>query len=313
MSDMKHTLLLCLAVFVLAACTQDELTDSPSATSQTLEIASATIARAEGDEATTTNAGTGTVDGNWVKDDEITVLFIGNYATAIYKYSNGSFTSDNPINCNGQTEFARAWTNYSVIATHHDGTPTQWKVETDQSGVGYRKSDFLYASSQGYVGAGTPVNFTFYHQTAKIVVHVRNSGIVAGKSGLGMTVGNGNIYINGKLSTIGDNVYTWTSGDTQGTITPYNLGSQSMSDGNTSLVSFGALVIPQTIAEGETLFTFTVDEQTYYYKVPSGDITWENGKEYTYNVTIIGEAEVVVNSVTQGDWGNGGSYDLSTQ
>ena len=149
--------------------------------------------------------------------------------------------------------------------------------------------------------------------SAKIVVHVRNSGIVAGKTGLGMTVGNGNIYINGKLSTIGDNVYTWTSGDTQGTITPYNLGSQSMSDGNTSLVSFGALVIPQTIAEGETLFTFTVDEQTYYYKVPSGDITWENGKEYTYNVTIIGEAEVVVNSVTQGDWGNGGSYDLSTR
>ena len=58
MSNMKHTLLLCLAVFALAACTQDELTDNPSATSQTLEIASATITRAEGDEATTTDAGT---------------------------------------------------------------------------------------------------------------------------------------------------------------------------------------------------------------------------------------------------------------
>ncbi len=63
-----------------------------------------------------------------------------------------------------------------------------------------------------------------------------------------------------------------------------------MSDGNTSLVSFGALVIPQTISEGQTLFTFTVDGQTYYYKVPSGDIKWETRKEYTYNVTIIGEA-----------------------
>ena len=92
-----------LAVLAFAtACTQDELTDTPSATSQMLEIASATIARAEGDEATTTNAGTGTVDGNWVKDDEITVMFMGNNATAIYKYSNGSFTSDNPINCNGK-------------------------------------------------------------------------------------------------------------------------------------------------------------------------------------------------------------------
>ena len=86
-----------------------------------------------------------------------------------------------------------------------------------------------------------------------------------------------------------------------------------MSDGTTSLVSFGALVIPQTIAEGNTLFTFTVDGQTYYYEVPSGGIKWETRKEYTYNVTIIGEAEVVVNSVTQGDWGYGGSYDLSTR
>ena len=315
MSNMKHTLLLCLAVFALAACTQDELTDNPSATSQTLEIASATITRAEGDEATTTDAGTGTVDGNWVEGDEITVLFMGLYGnniTATYKYTDEGFTSDNPIDCNGQTALTQAWTNYGVT-TSIIGMPTQWKVETVQSGEGYRQSDFLYATSQGNVGAGTPANFTFYHQTAKIVVHVRNSGIVAGKTGLCMKVGNDNIYINGKLGDAKGGVYEWEQGDTQGTITPYTLGQQPMSDRNTSLVSFGALVIPQTISEGNTLFSFTVDEQTYYYEVPSGGITWENGKEYTYNVTIIGEAEVVVNSVTQGDWGNGGSYDLSTR
>ena len=233
--------------------------------------------------------------------------------TATYKYTDEGFTSDNPIDCNGQTSFAKAWTNYGVT-TKFDGTPAQWKVETNQSGEGYRKSDFLYAQSQGYVGAGTPVNFTFYHQTAKIVVHVRNSGIVTGKTGLGMTVGNGNIYINGKLDgNIVNSVHEWEQGDTQDTITPYTLGQQRMSDGTTSLVSFGALVIPQTINEGNTLFSFTVDEQTYYYEVPSGGITWSAGTEYTYNVTIIGEAEVVVNSVTQGNWGNGGSYDLSTQ
>ena len=232
---------------------------------------------------------------------------MGNNATAIYKYSNGSFTSDNPINCNGQTAFAQAWTNYGVIKTKpYDASPAQWEVKTNQSGVGYRQSDFLYASTLQY-------DFTFYHQTAKIVVHVRNSGIVAEKTGLGMTVGNGNIYIDGKLSGPTIDVYTWTPGDTQGTITPYNLGQQPMSDGTTSLVSFGALVIPQTISEGQLLFSFTVDGQTYTYTVPTGGIAWENGKEYTYNVTIIGEAEVVVNSVTQGDWGNGGSYNLSTQ
>ena len=283
MSDMKHTLLLCLAAFTLAACTQDELTDNPSATSQTLEIASATIARAEGDEATTTDAGTGTVDGNWVKDDEITVLFMRLYGniTATYKYTDEGFTSDNPIDCNGQTALAQAWTNYGVT-TDIIGIPVQWK--------GYRQSDFLYATSQGNVGAGTPANFTFYHQTAKIVVHVRNSGIVAGKTGLGMTVGNGNIYINGKLGSVEGGVYEWEQGDTQGTIIPYTLGQQRMSDGTTSLVSFGALVIPQTINEGNTLFSFTVDGQTYTYTVPAGGIAWNMGTEYTYNVTIKSDA-----------------------
>lgn len=314
---MKHIPWMLLAVLAFAtACSQDELTDNPSATSQTLEIASATIARAEGDEAMTTNAGTGTVDGNWVKDDEITVLFAGLYGNniiATYKYTDEGFTSDNPIDCNGQTAYAQAWTNYGVTPNLYNGAPGQWEVETNQSGEGYRQSDFLYAQSQGSVGAGTPANFTFHHQTAKIVVHVRNSGIVAGKTGLGMTVGNDNIYIDGKLSGPTNGVYSWTSGDIQGTITPYTLGQQPMNDESTSLVSFGALVIPQTISEGQILFSFTVDGQTYTYTVPTGGIAWENGKEYTYNVTIIGEAEVVVNSVTQGNWGDGGSYDLSTQ
>ena len=313
MKTMKHIPWMLLAVLAFAtACTQDELTDTPSATSQTLEIASATIARAEGDEATTTDAGTGTVDGSWVKDDEITVWFMGLYGniTATYKYTDEGFTSDNPIDCNGQTSLAQAWTNNGVT-TSISGMPAQWKVETDQSGIGYRQSDFLYASSQGSVGASTPANFTFYHQTAKIVVHVRNSGIVAGKTGLGMTVGNDNIYINGKLGDAKDGVYEWEQGDTQGTITPYTLGQKSMSDESTSLVSFGALVIPQTISEGNTLFSFTVDEQTYYYEVPSGGITWSAGTEYTYNVTIGYEFKVEAEQSTNWNEGNGGSGSVA--
>ena len=314
MKTMKHIPWMLLAVLAFAtACTQDELTDNSSATSQTLEIASATIARAEGDEATTTDAGTGTVDGNWVKDDKITVLFMGLYGnniTATYKYTDEGFTSDNPIDCNGQTSLAQAWTNNGVT-TSISGMPAQWKVETDQSGIGYRQSDFLYASSQGSVGASTPANFTFYHQTAKIVVHVRNSGIVAGKTELSMKVGNDNIYIDGELVSQVNNVFIWTSGETKGTITPYTLGQKSMSDENTSLVSFGALVIPQTISEGNTLFSFTVDEQTYYYEVPSAGITWSAGTEYTYNVTIGYEFKVDAEQSTNWNKGDGGSGSVA--
>ena len=120
-------------------------------------------------------------------------------------------------------------------------------------------------------------------------MHVRNSGIVEGKTGLCMKVGDDNICIYGNVSLF-DETMIWSQQNTPSTITPYNLGQQPMSDGNTSLVSFGALVIPQTISEGQTLFTFTVDEQTYYYEVPSGGITWNAGTEYTYNVTIKSDA-----------------------
>ena len=84
-----------------------------------------------------------------------------------------------------------------------------------------------------------------------------------------------------------------------------------MSDGNTSLVSFGALVIPQTIAEEETLFTFTVDEQTYTYTVPAGGIMWSAGTEYTYNVTIGYEFKVEAEQSTNWNKGNGGSGSVA--
>ena len=122
-----------------------------------------------------------------------------------------------------------------------------------------------------------------------------------------MKVGNDNIYIDGELVSQVNNVFIWTSGETKGTITPYTLGQKSMSDENTSLVSFGALVIPQTISEGQTLFTFTVDGQTYTYTVPAGGITWEGGKEYTYNVTIGYEFKVDAEQSTDRNEGNSGS------
>ena len=302
-----------LAVLAFAtACTQDELTDTPSATAQTLEIDSATIARAAGDEATTTNAGTGTVDGNWGEGNEITVWFENlNYTTATFEYRNGGFTSDNPIDCNGQTGNAQAWTNYGVTIDPDSYAPVGWEVKTNQSGEGYRQSDFLYANTLQYkVGASTPANFTFYHQTAKIVVHVRNSGIVAGKTELNMKVGDDNICIYGNVFSFNETMI-WSQQNTPSTITPYNLGQQPMNAETTSLVSFGALVIPQTINEGNTLFSFTVDGQTYTYTVPADGITWETGTEYTYNVTIGYEFKVDAEQSTNWTEGNGGSGSVA--
>ena len=84
-----------------------------------------------------------------------------------------------------------------------------------------------------------------------------------------------------------------------------------MSDRTTSLVSFGALVIPQTISEGQLLFSFTVDEQTYTYTVPTDGITWNAGTEYTYNVTIGYEFKVEAEQSTNWNKGNDGEGSVA--
>jgi hypothetical protein len=43
------------------------------------------------------------------------------------------------------------------------------------------------------------------------------------------------------------------------------------------------------------------------------DITLAQGTQYTFNLTLTSQQTVTVDEITQGNWGNGGSYDLSTQ
>ena len=82
-----------------------------------------------------------------------------------------------------------------------------------------------------------------------------------------------------------------------------------------SAASFYAMVIPQTVAGGKKLFQFTVPglENIPFYYTPENDVEWKAGMEYTYCITIKGTtAQVTVGSITAGSWGDGGTYDLTT-
>lgn len=124
-----------------------------------------------------------------------------------------------------------------------------------------------------------------------------------------------NIVMNGTVSTdnISENYLNWTPGSTMGTITAYSLGPKPLaSDENeTSLASFAALVIPQTV---ESLFPY-LDIKNGLRSYPcysSTEITWEAGHSYTYEVTIMEENRVTVDNITVSGWDNGGNYDLTT-
>ena len=160
-----------------------------------------------------------------------------------------SWLSDN------ETKLVRAW-HYGDNSEEH---PDSWSVQRNQgTGDNYANSDLLFA--QETVSGRQEIALKFYHQVAKVVVHVRNVGPVYGSDNVGPVYGSddvsvtigymNNIVMDGTVSTdnISENYLNWTPGSTRGYITAYNLGPKPLaSDENeTSLASFAALVIPQT-------------------------------------------------------------------
>ena len=152
---------------------------------------------------------------------------------------------------------------------------------------------------------------------AKVVVHVRNVGPVYGSDDVSVTIGDftNQVVMDGTVSTdnISENYLNWTPGSTRGYITAYNLGPKPLaSDGNeTSLASFAALVIPQTV-ESNYRYLVIKNGLSSYPCYSSTEITWEAGHSYTYEVTIMEENRVMIDNITVSDWGNGGNYDLTT-
>lgn len=146
------------------------------------------------------------------------------------------------------------------------------------------------------------------------MVHVRNVGPVYESDDVSVTIGYmDNIVINGTVSTdkISENYLDWTLGNARGYITAYSLGPKPLaSDENeTSLASFAALVIPQTVKENERYLV--INERDAYRCIASKDIVWSAGHSYTYEVTITRESGVWVNDVSVSPWTpqDGGSLE----
>ena len=319
LSDLKRMILLLLAG-ILSACSHDDLTETRPAENSEPLVLTAVMA----DATTDTRA---TPDNSWEGTETVIVEVIDNYddtttpdwtqaKRGIYTASTDgklTFTSGTQSTwlSDNETKLVRAW-HYGDNSEEH---PDSWSVQRNQgTDDNYAKSDLLFA--QGRVSGRQEIALKFYHQVAKVVVHVRNVGPVYGSNDVSVTIGEmNNIVMNGTVSTdnISENYLNWTPGSTMGTITAYSLGPKPLaSDENeTSLASFAALVIPQTV---DSLFPY-LDIKNGLSSYPcysSTEITWEAGHSYTYEVTIMEENRVTVDNITVSGWDNGGNYDLTT-
>ena len=305
---------------ILSACSHDDLTETRPAENSEPLVLTAVMA----DATTDTRA---TPDNSWEGTETVIVEVIDNYDNTTTPdwtqakkgiYTAGTdgkltFTSGTQSTwlSDNETKLVRAW-HYGDNSEEH---PDSWSVQRNQgTDDNYANSDLLFAQATTVSGR-QEIALKFYHQVAKVVVHVRNVGPVYGSDDVSVTIGYmNNIVMDGTVSTddMDGNYFNWTQGNTMGTITAYSLGPQPLaSDGNeTSLASFAALVIPQTVKENE--YYLVINNRREYSCYASKDIVWKAGHSYTYEVTITKESGVWVENITVSDWGNGGNYDLTT-
>lgn len=306
LSDLKRMILLLLAG-ILSACSHDDLTETRPAENGEPLVLTATMA----DATTGTRA---TPDNSWEGTERFIVEVTDNYGTEAAQIKTAVYSIDNSGKLNfvsgeqsswlsdNETKLVRAW----HYGNNSEEYPDSWSVQRDQrTGDNYAKSDLLFA--QETVSGGQEIALKFYHQVAKVVVHVRNVGPVYGSNEVSMTIGD-YIYpvvMDGtvNMDNISENYLNWTPGSTMGTITAYSLGPQPLaSNGSeTSLASFAALVIPQTVKENECYLVIN-NRRMEYLCYASKDIVWSAGHSYTYEVTITKESGVWVDNIIVSPW-----------
>ena len=313
LSDLKRMILLLLAG-ILSACSQDDLTETRPVENGEPLVLTAVMA----DATTGTRA---TPDNSWEGTETVIVEVIDNYDNTttpdwtlakrgIYTAgTDGKLTfvsgTQSTWLSDDETKLVRAW----HYGNNSEERSDSWSVQTNQTDDNYANSDLLFAQTT-VIGRGE-IALQFYHQVAKVVVHVRNVGPVYGSNDVSVTVGEmNNIVMNGTVNTdnISENYLNWTPGSTMGTITAYSLGPKPLaSDENETSA---ALVIPQTV---ESLFPY-LDIKNGLRSYPcysSTELTWEAGHSYTYEVTIMEESGVWVNNVSVSPWTpqDGGSLE----
>lgn len=312
-------MILLLLAGILSACSHDDLTETRPAGNGEPLVLTAVMA----DATTDTRA---TPDNSWEGTETVIVEVIDNYddtttpdwtqaKRGIYTASTDgklTFTSGTQSTwlSDNETKLVRAW----HYGNNSEERSDSWSVQTNQTGDNYAKSDLLFA--QATVSGRQEIALKFYHQVAKVVVHVRNVGPVYGSDDVSVTIGYmNNIVINGTVSTdnISENYLNWTPGSTRGYITAYNLGPKPLaSDENeTSLASFAALVIPQTVKEKE--YYLVINNRREYSCYASKDIVWKAGHSYTYEVTITKESGVWVDKIIVSSWTEQDGGSLETE
>lgn len=268
MKTSRHIFMLSAAVLALAACTQNDWTDSSGLPEGKYPL----VIEAGGLESVASRA---TVDGNWEGVTDVALQVGAEVKTYTVSASgankeNAMLSSTAPFYWTSRADITvTAWWPYNAA----DLSMPEVKVKADQSSLeNFKSSDYIYAHSDAVEFEHPTLEFT--HRTARVTVT-----LVEGK---GVTSLEGaSVSLNG-LDTEHEN---------PASVTPYKV-----SDGFT----YDALVAPQTIAQGTAFITVTLNGTTYSY-VPDAAIELAAGSRYNYTVKV-NATGLELEEVSGGEW-----------
>lgn len=267
--------MLSAAVLALAACTQNDWTDSSGLPEGKYPL----VIEAGGLESVASRA---TVDGNWDGVTDVALQVGAEVKT--YTVSASGANKENAMLSSAAPFY---WT------SHADITVTAWwpynaadlsmpevKVKADQSSLeNFKSSDYVYAHSDAVEFEHPTLEFT--HRTARLTVT--------------LTPGDG-------INRVEEATLKFTGLDTEGgnpaSITPYHTAGT---------VVYEALVAPQTIAQGTAFITVTLNGTTYSY-VPDAAIELAAGSRYNYTVKVNAKG-LELEEVSGGAWTDSGESE----
>ena len=309
-------------ILLLAGCTQDKPVDT-SQGEMLPEGKYPMTFTVTGLEATA--ATRATVDGYWEGKEEVAVQVgdvVKKYVAVGYD-KNATLKPADPDNAfywqsTNDTKQVSAWylgTGYNSDPPTRTNPKWLWSVQSNQNNNdGYQKSDFLYAPQTTCSFGGTS-SLTFSHKTAKVVINIRKYGVAIDDEDIKsitilrtMLTGS-TVKINGELTFAGNGESSRES------ITPKlsgqntNVSFEANKPAETALASYQALVIPDNDIQQISIEIKMKGYTPFKYKpYVQGTIEkWENGMQYTYNLTIKGEKVTATVASTEMTWTDSGS------
>ena len=264
-------------------------------------------------EGTVTATRAATADGQWTVGDGVAVQV----GSEVKPYTQTSISGNSATlqAASGTTPFYWQSTNDISVTAWYYGTGysatspngASWTVQSDQSKTesgnaddNYQRSDFLYAPAKSIAfkpGDGADNSLSFYHQTAKVVINIKNAEAATDANAIQSVVigaSNSQVALSGSYTAPTDKgatAGTWNTSSgspTMGTITPKRLTAPgTLAGGGTALASYAALVIPQQMKNKKFIAVTLTDGNTYYY-TPKQDneANLQSGKQHTYDITV---------------------------